>query len=143
MNNEFNLQHNFTDEKKSQNGYAIASLVLGIVSILSCCCGCTSILGLIVMGISAILAIVFAFVSKKNADGKMDAKAIAGLVLGIVSIVVLLLFTVVMVGIFTITDTIPQEEMIAFLEENIKPMMEGNEAQYNEFVETIKSLYAE
>ena len=67
----------------------------------------------------------------------------AGLVLGIVSIVVLLLFTVVMVGIFTITDTIPQEEMIAFLEENIKPMMEGNEAQYNEFVETIKSLYAE
>ena len=79
----------------------------------------------------------------KNADGKMDAKAIAGLVLGIVSIVVLLIFTVVMVGIFTITDTIPQEEMIAFLEENIKPMMEGNEAQYNEFVETIKSLYAE
>ena len=142
MNNEFNLQYNFTDEKKNQNGYAIASLVLGVISILSCCCCCTNVFGLLAMGITAILAIVFAFVSKKNSDGKMDAKAIAGLVLGIVSVVVLLLFAIAIVGTYALIDQMPQEEMIAYLEENLKPMMEGNEATYNEFVEAIKTIYA-
>ena len=151
MNNEFDFTSTTsstiiaTEEKKHKNGYAIASLVLGIVSILTCCCCCTSVLGLILMGISAILAIVFAFVSKKHNDGKMDSKAVAGLVLGIVTVVVLLLLAVAMVGIFTITDTIPQEEMLAFLDENLKPMMVGedSEATYNKFIEAIKSLYAE
>lgn len=148
MNNEFDFTSMTfstvfaSEEKKTKNGYAIASLVLGIVSILSCCCCCANVFGLLAMGITAILAIVFAFVSKKNAGGKMDPKAIAGLVLGIASVVVLLFFAVAVVGIFTMTSTMPQEEMLTFLEENLKPMLEGNETTYNEFVEAIKAIYS-
>ena len=140
MNNEFDFQSNLT-ATENKNGYAIASLVLGIVSILSCCCCCSSGLGLIFMGVSAILAIVFAFLSKKNNDGKMDAKAIAGLVLGIVTVVVLLCFAVAIVGTYALIDQMPQEEMLAFVEENFKPMLEGNEEAYNALVESIKAIY--
>ena len=93
MNNDFDFTSMtystfFADEKKkNKNGFAIASLVLGIVSLLCCCCASTAI-GVLAMGACAVLAIIFAFVAKKNTNGKMDKKAVAGLVLGIVSIVV-------------------------------------------------------
>ena len=144
MNNEFNFQSNYSGfesaQKKPQNGFAIASLVLGIVSVLCCCCCCfADTLGLIVMGVAAILAIVFAFLSKKNTNGKMDGKAIAGLILGIVAIVMLLLFLVALVGVYTMIGQVPQEEVLAFVEETYKPMLD--EEAYNEFVETIKTIY--
>lgn len=140
MNNEFNFQST-TAAPQKKNGYAIASLVLGIVSLLCCCCCCASVFGLIPMGICAVLAIVFAFLSKKD-GGKMQAIAIAGLVLGIVSILVLLLFLVAIIGTYAMIDTLPQEELLAFVEETYKPMFEGgNEATYNELVEAIKSIY--
>ena len=146
MNNEFNFQSNPQSgfepaQKKPQNGYAIASLVLGIVSVLCCCCCCfANIIGLILMGVSAVLAIVFAFLSKKNTNGKMDGKAIAGLVLGIVAIVVLLLFLAALVGVYTLIGQIPQEELLAIVEETYKPMVD--EATYNELVEAIKTIYS-
>ena len=141
MNNEFNFQST-TAAPQKKNGYAIASLVLGIVSLLFCCCCCANVFGLIPMGICAVLAIVFAFLSKKD-GGKMQAIAIAGLVLGIVSILVLLLFLVAIIGTYAMIDTLPQEELLAFVEETYKPMFEGgNEATYNELVEAIKSIYA-
>ena len=146
MNNEFNFQSNPQSgfepaQKKPQNGYAIASLVLGIVSVLCCCCCCfVDILGLILMGVAAILAIVFAFLSKKNTNGKMDGKAIAGLILGIVAIVMLLLFLAAIVGVYTMIGQVPQEEVLAFVEETYKPMVD--EATYNELVESIKTIYA-
>ena len=142
MNNEFNFQSNLEPaQKKPQNGYAIASLVLGIVSVLCCCCCCfVDILGLILMGVAAILAIVFAFLSKKNTNGKMDGKAIAGLDLGIVAIVMLLLFLAAFVGVYNMIGQIPQEELLAIVEETYKPMVD--EATYNEFVEAIKTIYA-
>lgn len=144
MNNEFNFQSNYSGfepaQKKPQNGFAIASLVLGIVSVLCCCCCCfADTLGLIVMGVAAILAIVFAFLSKKNTNGKMDGKAIAGLILGIVAILVLLLFLVALVGVYTMIGQVSQEEVLAFVEETYKPMLD--EAAYNEFVEAIKTIY--
>lgn len=92
MNNEFNFQPT-TPAPQKKNGYAVASLVLGIASLLLCCCCCANVFGLIPMGICAVLAIVFACLSKKD-GGKMQPIAIAGLVLGIVSILVLLLFLV-------------------------------------------------
>ena len=146
MNNEFNFQSNpyggfEPAQKKSQNGYAIASLVLGIVSVLCCCCCCfADTLGLILMGVAAVLAIVFAFLSKKNTNGKMDGTAIAGLILGIVAILVLLCFLVALVGVYTMIGQIPQEELLAIVEETYKPMLD--EAAYNEFVEAIKTIYA-
>ena len=148
MNNEFNFDSNpyggfAPQEKKNKNGYSIASLVLGIVSILSCCCCCGEVLGTIVMGVAAILAIVFAFLSKKNNDGKMDAKAIAGLVLGIVAIVIILCFIVAIIGTYSLLSSMPQEEMFAFLDENLKPLLEGEEETYNELIEEIKAIYAQ
>jgi len=148
MNNEFDFTSTtfstvFADEeKKNKNGYAIASLVFGIVSVVTCCCCCVETLGLILTGVSAVLAIVFAFLSKKNNDGKMDAKAIAGLILGIVGIVMLLILLVSIVGTYALLDQMPEEEMLTFLEENLKPLIE-DEATYNEFVEAIKTIYAE
>ena len=145
MNNEFNFESNpyAPQEKKNKNGYAVASLVLGIVALLSCCCCCSSGLGLIVMGVCAILAIVFAFLSKKNSDGKMDAKAVAGLVLGIVAIVILICFAVIIVGTYALLDTMPESEMIAYFDENVKPLLAGDEETYNEFIEAIKAIYAQ
>ena len=147
MNNEFNFQSNpyggYAPQPKKNNGASVASLILGIVSILSCCCCCSSGLGLAVMGVSALLAIILAFVSKKNNDGKMDAKAIAGLVLGIVAIVVLICFVVAIVGTYAMLDSIPESEMIAFFDENVKPLLEGDEESYNEFIEAIKAIYAQ
>ena len=145
MNNEFNFQSNYNGfeptQKKPQNNYAIASLVLGIVSILCCCCCCfVETIGLIIMGVSAILAIVFAFLSKKNANGKMDAKAIAGLILGIVAIVILLLCLASIIGVYSMMGSVPQEDVLAFVEETYKPMLD--EATYNELVESIKTIYA-
>ena len=141
MNNEFNFESNpyAPQEKKNKNGYAVASLVLGIVALLSCCCR-SSGLGLFVMGVSAVLAIVFAFLSKKNTNGKIDAKAIAGLVLGIVVIVVLICFAAAVVGIYAMIDTVPQDELLTMLENTYKPMVD--EKTYNDIVESIKAIYA-
>lgn len=144
MNNEFNFESNpyggFAPQAKEKNGAAIASLIFGIIAVLCCCCCCfVETLGLIVMGVSAILAIVFAFVSKKNTNGKMDKKAIAGLVLGIVAIVMLLLFVAAIVGVYAMIDTVPQEELLALMEETYKPMVD--EETYNEIIESIKTIY--
>ena len=32
--------------------------------------------------------------------------------------------------------------MMTFLEENVKPMMEGNEASYDKIMEAVKAVYA-
>ncbi|HOM02178.1 MAG TPA: DUF4190 domain-containing protein [Acetivibrio sp.] len=66
------------------NGFAIASLVLGISNfLLSCCCG----LGII----PSILAVVFGFMAKnkiKQSNGleKGDGLALAGIILGFIGI---------------------------------------------------------
>ena len=57
-------------------GYAVASLVLGIVAIVCCCISELSL-------ICSVLAIVFAVLSRRNA-GYFDGKSTAGLVCGIV-----------------------------------------------------------
>lgn len=67
--------------KTPQKGYAIASLVLGIVSIVCCCCGTY------VPMILSVLAIVFFFVDKKR-NGVANGMAIAGLVCGIFSLLI-------------------------------------------------------
>ena len=68
------------------NGFAVASLVLGIVSLLSvCCCSC-------ILPVTAILSIVFAAVSKKGEP--MNGMAIGGLVCSIVALVLLVVSVV-------------------------------------------------
>ena len=74
QNNDFTVkeQNNLSQEQPA-HGFAIASLVLGIV--------CFFISGII----TAPLAIIFAAIAKKN--GNTEKKATAGLVLGIIGLV--------------------------------------------------------
>ena len=69
---------------KQNNGAAVASLVLGLVSMF--CCGMPA----------SIAAIICAIVSKsKSPDGKINGMAIAGLVLGIVGVVMSVISAIV------------------------------------------------
>ena len=75
-----------TPPPAKSNGYAIASLVLGIVSLLSvCCCSC-------ILPVTAILGIVFAAVSKKG-EG-MSGMAKGGMICSIVALALLALSVV-------------------------------------------------
>lgn len=64
--------------KKPVNGFAIASMVIGILSLVLCCC--SEYLGLIL----GILAIIFAVIAKKQGPSGM---ATAGLICGIIALV--------------------------------------------------------
>ena len=72
------------------NTKAIISLVLGIISILVCCCyGVVSI----ILGIAAI---VLAVLAKKDNMGKMPGMALGGLICGIIGLLLGLTFLVFM-----------------------------------------------
>lgn len=79
---------------KKHDGYAIASLVLGIVGlVLSCpCCCCLYPIA----GVCGVLAIVFSVLSIKQ-NGK-NGFAIAGLVLGIVALVIVIAVSVAIIA---------------------------------------------
>jgi len=64
----------------TSTGFGIASLVMGIISILSsCCCG----LGIIF----SILGIIFGCIQSKDAYGKKPGTAIAGIITSVIGIV--------------------------------------------------------
>ncbi len=91
MDNQQNIQNSaqdlgtqqpeggYMEVKSNKRGFAVASLILGIVSVVCCC---ISYAGLAM----AILAIIFAVVSKRKM-GYFDPLAVAGLILGIVGTV--------------------------------------------------------
>lgn len=80
---------NLGNEAKKSTAFSVASLVLGILSIVCCCL-------FPVAGVCAVLAVVFAFISRSRL-GQMDGMSIAGLVCGIVglAIVAYLIYTTV------------------------------------------------
>ena len=145
MNNEFNFESNpyggFAPQPKKKNGFSIASLVLGIVSLVGCCCCCGETLGTILMGVTAVLAIVFAVLSKKDNGGKMDGKATAGLVLGIVALVLLVLFLIFAIGASAVLGSMTEEDFIAYFDQTFKPYMD--EETYNQFIESFKEGFAQ
>lgn len=79
MDNEFQGNVSYTESKPPEKGYAIASLVLGILGIVCCCCYEYAAMVL------SVLAIVFFVVDKKK-NGSSNGMAIAGLVCGIFSL---------------------------------------------------------
>lgn len=103
------------EEKKPGTGFAVASLVTGILSLVCCC-----VLGVPV--VFGILAIVFAVINKKQA-GEMNGMALAGLVCGIAGAALgLLLFAYQIVLITTnpnwmeeLYGTLPPETVFALL----------------------------
>ncbi len=87
-------------EKSNEKTFSIISLVSGIVGVICCC-----YLGVILNFIPAGLAIIFAFLSKKETN-KFNGMAMSGLIMGITSIVLSILFLIVLI-IYAIIEGIP------------------------------------
>ncbi len=87
-----------TQARKNTAGkWAVASLVCGILSLVFICClSCL----LYASPVAAILAIVFAFVARSKNGGRMPGKAIAGLVLGIIALVIFVLLMILVISLF-------------------------------------------
>lgn len=145
MDNQFGYQNNDApfqpvDLKPSGHarGYSIASLSLGIAAIVvCCCCCCLFFLG----GICGILAIVFACLAKRDNGGKMSGMAVAGLILGILGII---LFVVMMIFWFSSFSGLPTDpqEMRAFLEELERRYREmGIDVDFSEIYEQLDQQY--
>ena len=86
-----NTDYNAQPEPVS-NGFAIASLVMGILSIITCCCYFLSIL-------FGILGIIFSCVQPKDSEGKKPTMATVGLILSIIGVVIglsIIIFNVVL-----------------------------------------------
>lgn len=75
------------EEPKGSNGMAIASLVLGILSILTVCCVCPTF-------IFSGLGIIFGILSKGGAPQR-DSKATFGIVISAIALVVVVLLIVI------------------------------------------------
>ena len=89
---DFGLTPPQQQPKRKGNGFAIAALVLGIVSVVvSCCCCCLYYLSLVL----SIVAIVMAVLAKRENGGKMPGKATAGLILAIIGLVLFLMMVCV------------------------------------------------
>lgn len=71
-------------EDKSSGGMATASLVFGILAIITCCCIYTAM-------IFGALAVIFALLSR-GGERKLSSVAVAGLILGIIGMVLGILF---------------------------------------------------
>ena len=81
-NNQNGTQYSYhavMDVKSNNRGFAIASMVLGIVAIVCCC---FYYVGLV----AAVLAIVFSVISRVRM-GYFDGFAVAGLIMGIIGLV--------------------------------------------------------
>jgi len=83
-NNPYDNPYNnnmYYEEKKPSNGYAVASLILGLLSLLlSCCYG----IGLVL----AIPGLILGFVSKKHSNGKLSGMAIGGIICSIIGLLI-------------------------------------------------------
>ena len=78
-------------EEPFSTGFAIASLIFGILSLLgSCCC---------IGGLLGILGIVFGCLQKKDESDKKPGMAIAGIITSIIGIILSLLALVYIIGI--------------------------------------------
>ena len=73
-----------SDRSKAGQAFAITSFVCGIVGVLACCC-CIYLANLIL----GALAVIFAIVAAKKSK-KMPGLAIAGLILGIIALLIFL-----------------------------------------------------
>lgn len=101
MNNEFNQQPvNEVNQQPGGKGLAIASMVCGILGIVFC--ACYSAIGIIL----GIVAVALAVVSKNKNNGVMQGMAKAGLVCGIIAIVINVISIIVAAFILTSANSI-------------------------------------
>ena len=120
MDDQFGYQNSYmpTEPAAPQptghaQGYATAALVLGIASlVLTCCCWCFALF--YAGGPCAVLAIVFACLSKRDNGGKLQGKALAGLILGIIGIIFFLICLVLYISLNSVFSD--PEALRAYLE---------------------------
>lgn len=91
---QYQAQYQRQTQIQEKNTMSTASLVMGILSLVSCCCTWIGI-------VFGVLGIVFALMSRT--DGQMDGQAKAGLILSIIGIVldILIIILVIFLQIFT------------------------------------------
>ena len=121
-----------TEPTPKKNGYATAALVLGIIAtVLGCCCYCC----FMVIPILSILAIVFAVLSKKNSDGVMSGKAKAGMILGIIALVLFVVYLIIY-GVFVSAPDLFSEFLDPIFQEEYGMTFE----EYLNYVENMDEL---
>ena len=122
MDQNYNFQYNdFTPDSplsqqpdKRAKNYAKASLILGIIAVsLSCVCCCLYYLTLPL----GVIAIVMAILSKKKSGGKISGMATAGLILGIIGLVLFLILVCFEAYVVSAFSSMTESEWLAFLEE--------------------------
>ena len=87
MTGTLNPNYTYEATEEISKGYGIASLVLGILGILTSCCCAGLIFG--------ILGIVFGCVQPANEEGKKPGIAIAGIITSSIGIVFFILWTII------------------------------------------------
>lgn len=87
MTGTLNPDYTYEATEEISKGYGIASLVLGILGILTSCCCAGLIFG--------ILGIVFGCVQPANEEGKKPGIAIAGIITSSIGIVFFILWTII------------------------------------------------
>ncbi len=96
--------------KGHAKGYATTALVLGILSFFcTCCCCCFYLLS----PVFSIIAIVMAILARRDNDKKMPTKAVVGLILAILG---LLLF-IMLIAVEITFLSMPDAELERFLDE--------------------------
>ncbi len=146
MNDDFGFQQTeyTTPEPHPEghaNGYAITSLVCGIVAlVLTCCCCCLFVLAII----PAVLAIVFACLAKRDNGGIFSGKACAGLILGIIAIVLFVILCAVSIIYGMWFNSIPQTpaEMRAYLQELEKMYPNIDFSEYYQIIDEMEAAEA-
>ncbi len=118
--NNFEIQSTPPIPKKGYDAFAITSMILGIAGVVLCCCCCGCFWFL--TGILGVAAIVFAVVSRVRL-GEFQGMAIAGLVLGIIAVI---LFLIIFAFVMWIISIPPEEWEMAlrdFLQEDYDAFM--------------------
>lgn len=90
-NNYYNGNNNYNNNYENNSGYSVTALVLGILSIVLCCC--YGIIGIIL----GTIGIVFAVKFKTSNNGRMNAPATIGLICSIIGLVlstIMLIYTI-------------------------------------------------
>lgn len=100
FNNSYNNNQNFNNYNnapKKSNGYAIASLILGILSIpVSCCYG----LGIVL----AISGVILGVLSKRQNNGQIPGLGIAGIIISVLGVMT----SIIMIIIYAMVITSPE-----------------------------------
>lgn len=100
-----NVPNNYDNglQRQPSNGLAIASMVLGIISIvLGLCYGVGIIFG--------IVSIILGIMSKKASDGKLSGMALAGIICSVIGIIISIIMLIIVIISFSMASEFSQSQ---------------------------------